>query len=196
MNLGRLRPVRRTGQEPFHANGEASPFNLLDFGAWSGSDLVENTTRGLVAEYIVARALGVDTGGVREGWAPFDLTTPEGVRVEVKSAAHLQSWYQKKPSVISFSIKKSTAWNPDTNQFEGDQRRQADVYVFALLAHQDKATLDPLNLDQWEFYVLATQAIEEHRADKQSISLAALRRLGAGPHSYQNLRRVVAEAGL
>ncbi|MBZ5538191.1 MAG: hypothetical protein LAO31_19735 [Acidobacteriia bacterium] len=150
--------------------------------------------RGLLAEYIVARALGVDTGRVREGWATFDLTTPEGVKVEVKSAAYLQSWYQKEPSVISFSIKKSRAWNPDTNEFEGDRRRQADVYVFALLAHQDKAMLDPLNLDQWEFYVLATRAIEEHGANKHSISLPVLCGLGAGPHRYQALRRAVAMA--
>jgi hypothetical protein len=30
-------------------------------------------------------------------------------------------------------------------------KRHADVYVFALLAHTDKATVDPLSLDQWRF---------------------------------------------
>jgi hypothetical protein len=32
-----------------------------------------------------------------------------------------------------------------------DAKRQADVYVFALLAHEDRTTIDPLDLDQWKF---------------------------------------------
>jgi hypothetical protein len=31
------------------------------------------------------------------------------------------------------------------------------LYVFCLLAHKDKSTLDPLNMDQWQFFVLATE---------------------------------------
>ena len=57
----------------------------------------------MLAEFIVATALGIPTDGVREGWAAWDLTTPGGVRVEVKTAAYLQSWAQKELSKISFS---------------------------------------------------------------------------------------------
>ena len=58
---------------------------------------LNNTLRGTVAEYIVGQA----TGSVRRSgeWDPVDITTPGG---EVKSAAYLQSWHQKRPS-ISFS---------------------------------------------------------------------------------------------
>ena len=50
--------------------------------------------RGVVAEYLVAQALGV-AGGVREEWAPYDVDAPGGIRVEVKSAAYIQSWNQR-----------------------------------------------------------------------------------------------------
>ena len=39
------------------------------------SDLISNTIRGVLAEYIVARAVGASTIGVRDPWAAFDLET-------------------------------------------------------------------------------------------------------------------------
>lgn len=89
--LPRVKLARKTGPEPFHANGTAVGCDLLDFWQWSTSDLVSNVTRGRLAEYIVARALGLDTNGVRNEWAAFDLQTESGVKIEVKSAAFIQS---------------------------------------------------------------------------------------------------------
>jgi hypothetical protein len=64
--------VRKTGEEPFKRNGEEMPIRLGDFWSWSASDLIGNAQRGILAEYIVASALGVaDT--VQEGWAAYDL---------------------------------------------------------------------------------------------------------------------------
>ena len=40
------------------------------------------------------------------------------------------------------------------------KRRQAEVYVFALLAHQHGATLDPLDVAQWEFFVVPTVTLD------------------------------------
>jgi len=64
------------------------------------SDLVSNATRGRLAEFIVAQALNVDTSGVRDEWAAYDLLTSSGIKVEVKSAAYLQSWAQRRHSNI------------------------------------------------------------------------------------------------
>jgi hypothetical protein len=50
----------------------------------TASDLVSNSTRGVLAEFIVARALGLDTG-VRTEWQAFDLETASGKKIEVKS---------------------------------------------------------------------------------------------------------------
>ena len=68
--------------------------------------------------------------------------------MEVKSAAYLQSWAQKELSRISFGTPRTLAWDADGGGFAGVARRHAHVHVFALLAHADKATVDPLDLDQ------------------------------------------------
>ena len=96
----------KIGQEHFRAGGEPLGFQLLDFWRWSASDLVGNTARGILAEYLVAQALG-STQPTRNEWLPFDVLSAGGVRVQVKSAAYLQSWYQPKPSRIAFSIQAS-----------------------------------------------------------------------------------------
>ena len=86
-----LKAGRKTGEEKFRVGGTEFGTSLLDFWRWSASDLVSNATRGVLAEYIVATALGL-ADGVRREWDAFDLLTKDGVRVEVKSAAYLQSW--------------------------------------------------------------------------------------------------------
>ena len=116
----------------------------------------------MVAEYLVARALGLANGaGVRVEWDRYDLRTASGAAVEVKSAAYFQSWAQSRESVIEFDIAPTLGWNASTNAYEATSRRQADVYVFALLSHRDKPTLDPLNVNHWSFFVLSTSALDK-----------------------------------
>ena len=140
-------------------------FTLLDFWQWTASDLVSNSTRGVLAEFLVARALGLDAG-VRDEWQAFDLQTPSGKKIEVKSAAYVQSWGQKELSKIVFSTRHSLAWDAETGAFATESKRQADIYVFALLAHREKNTIDPLDLDQWEFYVVPTSALDAHNGSQ------------------------------
>lgn len=97
----------------------------------------------IVAEYLVARALGV-ADGVRKEWDTHDVTTPTGVRVEVKSAAYVQTWAQRQESTIVFGIAPTRAWDEATGKYHDESRRQADVYVFALLAEKDKTLVNPL----------------------------------------------------
>ena len=85
----------KQGDEQFCADGKGLGYTVKDFWTWSVSDLVTNITRGRLAEFIVAKALGVSTDIVRYDWDSFDLTTPAGLKIEVKSAAYLQSWPQK-----------------------------------------------------------------------------------------------------
>lgn len=193
--LGALRAPRRTGGEPFHREGEPLGFEVADFWAWSVSDLVSNATRGLLAEYLVARALGISTAGVRNEWDPYDLETPSGIRIEVKSAAYLQAWYQRRLSTIAFSIPGTRAWDPETGRFSAEAKRQADVYVFALLAHQDKATLDPLDVTQWQFFVLPTAVLNAHIPSQRSIALARLRGLCRDCVGFDELAAAVEQAG-
>ena len=192
--LGRVTVKAKTGQEPFRASGEALDFTLSDFWRWSVSDLLSNATRGRLAEFIVARALGASTDGVRDEWSAYDLETPAGVKVEVKSTAYLQSWHQKELSKIVFQTPKTRAWDPDTNVQSKESKRQADVYIFAMLAHKDKATVDPLNLDQWRFYVLPTSALDARKRSQHSITLRSLESLAGEPVEYKKLCDAVEKA--
>ena len=173
-SLARISTSRKTGAEPLVANGLPVGPTLADFWGWSVSDLVDNTARGVLAEFIIATALGTPTDGVRESWASWDLTTPDGIRVEVKSAAYLQTWGQKAVSLITFKTPKTLAWDADGGGYAEVAQRQAQVYVFALLAHTDKATLNPLDLDQWTFYVLPTSALNARTRSQHSITLRTL----------------------
>lgn len=71
-----LKGEQKDGSEQFHMSGSGVGFALLDYWRWSGSDLVNNVARGILTEYIVARAVGASTTGVCDEWAAFDLETP------------------------------------------------------------------------------------------------------------------------
>jgi hypothetical protein len=82
--LGPITPKRLLGSELFRSAGQSLAFDVLEFWRWSASDLVSNATRGRLAEFITARALGVPTSGFRNEWAAYDLETREGIKVEVR----------------------------------------------------------------------------------------------------------------
>lgn len=189
-NLKRLIITRKTGEEPFHGDGRPLNATLLTFWQWLASDLISNTTRGRLAEYLVACDLGT-AAGVRVEWDAYDLITTSGLKVEVKSAAYLQSWHQTRPSAITFDIRPTLGWDATTNTYSPERKRQADVYVFAVLAHRDKVTLDPLNVNQWEFYILPTAVLNTYVPTQQRISLSSLRKLGATPVRFGDIESMI-----
>lgn len=193
-SLDRVPITRKSGRERFRDGPMELDFDLLSFWRWSASDLVSNATRGIVAEYLIARAIGANAEGVRDEWAAYDLETEDGVKVEVKSAAFLQSWYQGRPSRVSFVVPKTRAWDPSTNLLSEKSVRQADVYVFALLAHQDKQTINPMDVRQWTFYVLPTAVLDGRTRSQHSITLPTLCRLCDRPVGYHELRAAVTDA--
>jgi len=77
-------------------------------------------------------AIGVKSA-VRDSWGVYDITAPDAAKIEVKSAAYVQSWYQKHLSNIQFGIRKTLEWIPEKNDFGKERKRQADIYVFCLL---------------------------------------------------------------
>ena len=188
-DLKRRIPDLKSGDETFHIDDQELGFPLLSFWQWAASDLVSNATRGMLAEFIVAKALECELTNVRSEWDTYDLETKDGIKIEVKSSAYLQSWHQEKLSQVSFRIPKTIAWSPDTGLYEQNALRLADIYIFALLAHKDKSTVDPLNLSQWRFYVVPTRILNEHRNEQKEISLGSLESLGVTPVRYMELKR-------
>lgn len=183
-----LQRSRKTGSERLKDGSRELAPDVLSFWQWSASDLVSNTMRGVLAEYIVALALGLATdGSVRREWDAYDLLLADGTKVEVKSAAYVQSWRQDKPSTIQFKVTKRRAWDAETNIVAAERCRSADVYVFALLSHADRATIDPLDLSQWRFFVLPTAALDARERSQHSITLKSLEVLAGPPVPYSQL---------
>lgn len=163
-------PQVLTGEEVF-AGLDAT---VRDFWSWGMSDLRNNTLRGVVAEFLVARAVGAQAP-YRVEWDPFDVLTPDGVRIEVKSGAYLQSWEQKRPSRIVFSGLSARLLDPVTGAYSVERGYNADVYVFAVQTAQAHDVLDVLDTTQWEFYVLARDEVAS--TGYRSLSLATVARL-------------------
>jgi len=176
-DLSALEVKKKTGKEVFHYNGKSLSIDLLSFWRWSSSDLVNNTLRGMLAEFIVSFALGCDKN-IRKEWDAFDIKTSDGIKVEVKSGAYIQSWSQKKLSTIQFGIRPTLGWDAASNSYSTEKVRQSDVYVFCILAHKNKGTIDPLNLNQWEFYVISTEVLNKYVGNQKTITLSKLKQLG------------------
>ena len=186
--------TRKTGSEKFHYDSNEKSFSLLEFWQWSTSDLMNNTTRGILAEFIVARSLGI-AENIRSPWDAYDLLLPNGIKIEVKSSAYIQSWYQKKLSNITFGIGKTRGWNEQTNQHDSELIRQADIYVFCLLDHKIQDTIDPLDMDQWDFYILPTSVLDDNVGDQKRIGLNSLIKLNPRNVKYEDIAPSVEKLG-
>ena len=124
---------------------------------------------------------------VRTEWLPYDLMLASGITVEIKSAAYLQTWKQTTLSKIRFDIKPKKSWDPATNEFSDKSQRNANVYVFCLLAEKNQSNLDPLDLNQWEFYVVGTKVLNDKLGGQGSMGLSTLRRFEPIVVSYSGL---------
>ena len=185
--LNAIETIRKTGCESF-IHGDSS--TLLDYWAWAHSDIMGNTERGKIAEYIVAMAVGVHQS-TRVEWDSYDILTEDQIKIEVKSSAYLQTWVQKTYSNLSFGIRPTQAWNQSDNTYEQAKKRQADVYVFCVFNCKDQEVANPLDLNQWEFHVLNVRKLDRILPNQKSISLASILKLGALNSDYAGLNQAI-----
>jgi len=178
MSLDRLKVARRSGNEPFHSNGAPLGFTVAQFWEWSASDLVSNSMRGVVAEFLVAQAIG-SADGIRVEWDAVDLRTLRGTTIEVKASGYVQTWKQVSIASPKFSIKPSLGWDAGSNSSAQSPTRSAQLYVFALHHHEDKATIDAMDVSQWSFFVVPTAELDRKFGKQASVGLSRVRSLVA-----------------
>jgi len=179
--------MAKTGNERFILNGKPKDFILKDFWSWFASDLLDNTLRGTLAEFIVSNALGVTVP--KENWNAYDIKFDKW-KIEVKSSAFLQSWSQKRASTITFSIRPTRAWTrKDGRAIQA--KRQSDMYIFCVLSETDKEKVNPLNLDQWDFYPVLTSVFDQKHKTQKTIGLASLKKLCPDKCNYDSLYEAV-----
>lgn len=161
---------------------------VADFWRWAFSDLRDNTTRGILAEFLVAKAVG-DTRTLRIGWDNFDAQASDGTTIEVKCSAFLQSWTQKRHSELVFGRLSAREFDATRNEYSVDARIRADVFVFAVQRQRDPAAYDMLDISHWEFWVVSARTIRE-RAGK-TVGIAWVRKHATGPLSYADLSSAI-----
>lgn len=165
--------------------------SVVDFWRWAFSDLRDNTTRGVLAEFLVAKAVG-DDRGLRIGWDNFDAQAPDGTTIEVKCSAFLQSWTQRRHSELVFGRLSAREFDANRNEYSVDPRVRADVFVFAVQTQRDPAAYDMLDLSHWEFWVVAADRIRE-RAGK-TVGIGWVREHATGPLPYAELGKAIRSA--
>jgi len=165
---------------------------VLDYWKWAHSCLMDNAERGAFAEYLVACAIG-GKGNGRVNWDKYDLVSEDGITVEVKTSAYLQTWGQDKLSTIRFGIQKTHGYNLESNSYESDIKRQAQVYVFCVHDEREQEKVNVLDTTQWKFYVLPSKILDESKdySDSSSIGLGPLIKLGAVECRYEELYNVI-----
>ena len=189
MRLLEINPERKNGNENFSLNNKNLDFKLSDFWIWNQSNLIENRTRGILAEFIVKQSLNIKNG-TRIEWDSYDLMTESGIKIEIKSASYIQSWEQKKFSEIKFGI-APTKGEPINPEYDGKYRRWSDFYIFCLLDNKDQKTINPMDLNQWTFYVLRTEVLNEKNPTKKNIGLNSLLKLNPVKCDYNELKKII-----
>jgi len=174
--LKEIKTKIKTGDEKLIFKDKKLNYSILDFWRWSNSNILSNATRGKFAEFIVASALEINLQNSNDEWSAYDLETDNGIKIEVKTSAYIQSWSQKNFSRPTFSIKPAKYWS-SKNGMTKSYKRHSDFYVFCLLKEKDQEKIDPLNLDQWEFYVVKTKILNKKFSNQKTISLGKIKKI-------------------
>jgi hypothetical protein len=180
-----------SGKESFLLDNIPTDYQLYDFWRWSSSDLLSNAMRGKIAEFIVAKALDIDTDTPRDEWDSYDLLYDGKFKVEVKASAYVQSWHSDKRanSTIQFTIRPTKEWTVEG--FRSESVRQSDMYIFCVHAERVKSKANPMLLEQWEFYPVLTKDITNKLGNQKTAGLSTIKRLCPKPVKYDNLHDAV-----
>lgn len=154
--------------------------SVLDFWSWAYSDLIRNVNRGAFAEFIVLEAMNNQSGitpprtNFRVSMDAYDLLSPDGIRVEVKSSAYIQAWESEHPARISFRIAPAKSLDSSGNYSAGSQYcRHSDVYVFCVWTAMSREQ-NILDLSLWDFYVIATKTLDQKVPNQKTITFQSL----------------------
>ena len=174
---------------------DAELFSVLDFWKYAYGQL-----EGLgdtLAEFFVAKALGIEKAENVNYWTAYDMAY-RNKRIEVKATRYVHPWNTHISKVRTFSIEptNNSYWGNSEDGVNGgkERSRQSEVYVFCLNNNMDIEKNDPLNMDDWVFYVVPTFEINnycEDNPEQKKISLNVVRRLANGGVAFDGLRDAV-----
>lgn len=185
-----------TENTPFVNGDESLGMTLLDFWKYQYSNIFD--LQDSIAEFIVSKALGIPEPMNRDGWTLYDIgyiykDRDHPIRIEIKETGYYHSWQKKIvdgriSSRRTFGIHRAyTEYKDSTTKLE----RQNDIYVFCLNKGVNEEESYPLDMANWEFYVVPTKIINGNCAPEQkTISLGKVKKL-APLTRYEELKNVI-----
>ena len=124
------------------------------------------------------------------------MITPNGKKIEVKCCSYIQDWDQNNLSKILWNgLKAKTLyWSSAVSTLPRNPKDyKSDIYVLSLLKHQDPATLNILDMDQWCFWALAKDKIKEITKNGNSVSLTKLQKFNIKPIDFTGIKKAISE---
>lgn len=178
-----------SGNEEFTLDEKSTGLSMLDFWKFQFSNIYN--LQDVLAEFIVAKALEKNESDNDMYWTLFDISY-RGKRIEVKESSYYHSYNKEGcySSQRTFGIGKANSNYGDGNT-ENRYERQNDVYVFCLNTGYTENESNPLNLNNWQFYVVPTFVINEKCGENKTISLGRIQSLGFDAKRYDEIKGAV-----
>ena len=177
------------GSEFFVAGDKSTDMTVLD--VWKYHFCNRFNMHEYFGEFLVAKALGVEEACNSAYWQLYDINYREK-RIEVKTSSYYHAFKKYLHTPISkkrvFGITKAYSNYKDKNS---SYERQNDIYVFCLNTGNTDVSSDPLNLNNWKFYIVPTEVINENCGDAKTISLQRIEKLGFEGVDYFSIKDVV-----
>lgn len=176
------------GTEKFQFNDKDLDFGIIDF--WKSKYSNIYNMQDVIAEFIVEKALGIDEAQNTNYWTLYDILY-RGYRIEIKETSYYHPWNEngKISNQRMFGISKANS-SYESSEKENKFERQNDIYVFCLNTGTTKETSNPMNLNNWRFYIVPTSIINKECGDNKKISLERVRKL-TKELSYEKIKETV-----
>ena len=137
-----------------------------------GAPVVNNVTRGTLAEAIVALSPGTDWHWQGD-WEPFDFRHSDGTELEVKQSALVQPWTSppgQSPRPTYDIAVRSRHWDRAQSAWRANTTgRRAPIYIFALHSEADRSRADHRLIGQWRFRVVPGADLPQQKTIMASV---------------------------
>ncbi len=155
--------IKYTGDEHFTDGDMPTTFLLSYFYSWLSVDMTTPAVRNLLAEYIVATALGVE----KEGKA-YPCLYYGGYSIAISSSGYVQT---SAGHLVSPTFKAPA---------------KADISIFCLHEHLNRDTSDLMKLEQWTFFIT-----DKKIPDDQPLTVSVVKALSPYMVKYNEIKGAI-----
>jgi hypothetical protein len=164
-----------TGNEKFIFDDKELDFGILDFWKYKYSNVWN--MQEYIAEFLIEKSLRLEKSQNTDSWTLYDINY-RNKRIEIKETSYYHPWNENskisKQRVFGITMANSSYENSsEENKFE----RQNDLYIFCLNIGETKEESNPMNIKNWEFYIVPTKIINNVCGNNKTINLGKVKNI-------------------